>query len=177
MDSKHLFFVILISSFFGCNNQKEKNVSLTGPGKNEMAELNRYLVQKDRERIDSYAERKNLRMIESPTGLWYLIVKEGTGNFFVDNDRVIMEYDCTLLDGTMCYSSATLGPREIILGKSEIEPGLYEGLRMLKPGGEAIFIIPPFLAYGLIGDGKKIPSRSVIVYTVKAVQTKSKQME
>jgi FKBP-type peptidyl-prolyl cis-trans isomerase len=37
---------------------------------------------------------------------------------------------------------------------------------MLKPGGEAIFIIPPFLAYGFVGDGNKIPSRAVIVYNI-----------
>jgi len=37
---------------------------------------------------------------------------------------------------------------------------------MLKPGGEAIFIIPPFLAYGLIGDGGKIPPRAIIIYDV-----------
>jgi FKBP-type peptidyl-prolyl cis-trans isomerase len=47
-----------------------------------------------------------------------------------------------------------------------MEAGLNQGLRMLKPGAEAIFILPPFLAYGLPGDGKKIPSRAVIVYRI-----------
>ena len=57
-------------------------------GKNEMADLNRYLVQKDRERIQNYIERKNLKMTESPTGLWYQIIKEGEGEKFSDNDKV-----------------------------------------------------------------------------------------
>jgi len=43
---------------------------------------------------------------------------------------------------------------------------LNEGLRMLKQGAEATFILPPFMAFGLIGDGKKIPSRSILVYNV-----------
>jgi FKBP-type peptidyl-prolyl cis-trans isomerase len=43
---------------------------------------------------------------------------------------------------------------------------------MLKPGAEAIFIMPPFLAYGLIGDGKMIPPRAVIVYNVNILQAK-----
>jgi FKBP-type peptidyl-prolyl cis-trans isomerase FkpA len=51
-----------------------------------------------------------------------------------------------------------------------MEPGLNEGLRILKPGAEAIFILPPFLAYGLLGDGKMIPSRSVIVYNIKILR-------
>jgi FKBP-type peptidyl-prolyl cis-trans isomerase len=48
-----------------------------------------------------------------------------------------------------------------------MEPGLNQGLRMLKRGGEALFILPPFLAYGLKGDGNKIPSRSVLIYEIK----------
>jgi hypothetical protein len=35
--------------------------------------MNRYLVQKDRERIGSYIERRGLPIIESSSGLWYYI--------------------------------------------------------------------------------------------------------
>ncbi len=135
-----------------------------------MVDLNKYLVQKDRERIQNYIERKNLKMTESPTGLWYMIKKEGTGEFITDNFRIRMDYDCSLLDGTACYSSQVLGAKEIVLGRSQLEPGLNEGLRMLKTGAEATFILPPFMAYGLVGDGKKIPPHSVIVYNVNILQ-------
>jgi len=140
----------------------------SAPGKKEMVDINRYFVQKDRERIESYIVRKNLKMRESPSGLWYSVLKEGTGNYFTDNDKVVFEYEVTLLDGTICYSSKENGPKEVIIGKSVIESGLNQGLRMLKPGGEAIFIIPPFLAFGLTGDGNKIPSRSVIIYYISS---------
>ena len=142
------------------------------PGKDEMADLNKYFVQKDREMIQNYIERKNLEMTESATGLWYLIKKEGTGDYITDYDKVVMDYECSLLDGTVCYSSEVQGPKEIILGRSQLEAGLNEGLRMLKNGAEATFILPPFLAYGLIGDGKKIPARAVIRYNVNILRTK-----
>jgi FKBP-type peptidyl-prolyl cis-trans isomerase len=45
---------------------------------------------------------------------------------------------------------------------------------MLKYGGEAKFILPPFLAFGIVGDGKAIPPRSVLVYDVKAEMTNKK---
>jgi len=167
---KCLAFVLFFVSTFSCKNISEKREKELRPGKNEMAELNRYLVQKDKERIQNYIERKNLNLKESSTGLWYLILKEGEGAVFKDNDKVIMDYDCSLLDGTLCYSSDSLGPKECILGRTEMESGLYEGLRMLKPGAEAIFIIPPFLGYGLIGDGKKIPARATIVYNVNILR-------
>jgi FKBP-type peptidyl-prolyl cis-trans isomerase len=91
----------------------------------------------------------------------------GEGRFFMDYDRISIDYECSLLDGTKCYSSSESGPKEIVLGKTTLEAGLYEGLKMLKPGGEAVFILPPFLAYGLIGDNKSIPARATVVYEVK----------
>ena len=54
-----------------------KAITVTRPGKNEMADLNRYFVTKDRERIQNFIERKNLSMTESKTGLWYQIKKSG----------------------------------------------------------------------------------------------------
>ena len=145
MTIRYIIFILLLSLSVSCNNNSEKSITGSRPGKNEMADLNRYFVQKDKERIQNYIERKNLNMTESPTGLWYQIINEGNGDKFTDNDKVLMDYECSLLDGTKCYSSETLGPKEIILGKSEMEAGLNEGLRLLKPGAEAIFIIPPFL--------------------------------
>lgn len=167
-----IVIVILLFSIASCRERTQNNTIISRPGNDEMADLNRYLVQKDKERIINYIERKNLNMIESPTGLWYAIVKEGTGNNFTDNDKIVMDYECSLLDGTKCYSSKEFGPKEVILGKSEMEPGMNEGLRMLKPGTQAIFIIPPYLAYGLVGDRKMIPPRAVIVYNVDILRTK-----
>jgi FKBP-type peptidyl-prolyl cis-trans isomerase FkpA len=167
-----LFLVFLLAIMLSaCLNKPAEQRANGKPGKNDMADLNRYFVQKDRERIQNYIERKSLSMTESPTGLWYQVIKEGSGKTFTDNDRIVMEYDCSLLDGTVCYTSADLGQKELILGKSQMEPGMNEGLRLVSPGTEAIFIMPPFLAYGLIGDGKMIPSRAVIVYNVKILST------
>jgi FKBP-type peptidyl-prolyl cis-trans isomerase len=150
----------------GCSGRGEKQGRTKVTGMSELAELNRYLVMKDRERILNYIERKDLRMEETGSGLWYTIRSEGIGDRFIDNDRIAIEYECTLLDGTFCYSSSESGPKEIIIGKSRIESGLDQGLRMLRPGAEAVFIIPSFLAWGFPGDGNRIPSRAVVVYKI-----------
>jgi len=163
-------FTLLSLISISCNTVQDKNVNQTKPGKKEMADLNRYFVQKDRERIENYIARKNLKMTETRSGLWYFIKSEGEGSYFTDTDIIVMEYECSLLDGTNCYSSKELGPKKIIMGRNELGAGMNQGLRMLKPGGEAIFIIPPFLAYGLVGDGNKIPSRAVIVYNVTVLK-------
>jgi FKBP-type peptidyl-prolyl cis-trans isomerase len=168
---RYIILILISVATYSCGTNSEKPVAGKKPGTDEMADLNRYLVRKDRELIQNYAERKKLTMSESPTGLWYQVINEGEGTFYRDNDKIRFDYECSLLDGTRCYSSKSLGPKEVIMGRSGLEAGLNEGLRMLKPGGEAIFILPPFLAYGLPGDGKMIPSRAVIVYNVHILRT------
>jgi FKBP-type peptidyl-prolyl cis-trans isomerase FkpA len=170
MSLRYLLVILISVMIFSCKNVPEKKVASYHPDKNEMADMNRYVIQKDKERIQSYFERKGLNMKETPTGLWYCVLKEGEGNLIKENERVVYEYDCILLDGTKCYSSKESGPNEIKLGRSELPSGLNEGFKLLKPGSEAIFILPPFLAYGLIGDGKKIPPRSTIVYEIKILK-------
>lgn len=159
-------FILVLSLIISCRNNTPV-ITSTKPGKKEMEELNRFMIGKDKERIQNYIERKGLNMTETPTGLWYQIIKQGQGELLKDNNKIRMNYECSLLDGTMCYTSDQTGPKEIILGRSRLESGLNEGLRFLRPGAEAIFIIPPFLAYGLPGDGKMIPPRAVIVYKIK----------
>ena len=166
MNFRHIPILLLSVALLSCNHGVEKNNTGSHPGSGDMADLNRYLVQKDRERIHNYIERKNLRMTETSTGLWFQILKDGEGATFAEKSMVVMDYECSLLDGTQCYTSRETGPRKLILGRSEMETGLNEGLRLLKPGSEAIFIIPPFLAYGLVGDRKLIPPRAVLVYKV-----------
>ncbi len=161
-----LLVILSVTIAVSCRSGNEKTNEKSLPGRNEIVDMNKYLVQKDRERIESYTDRRGLNMTESSSGLWSKIESEGEGRYFTDNDRIVMEYDCYLIDGTGCYSSEDLGPREVILGRSEMEPGLNQALRMLKPGGKGIFILPPFLAFGLKGDGKKIPPRAVIVYEI-----------
>lgn len=172
MKIKSILIAVIFISFVSCRSDHLAPKAHVNPGKQEMADLNRYLVQKDREIIENYIERKSLKMTESPTGLWYYIKVYGNGKYLKDNDRIVMQYECSLLDGTVCYSSVDLGPKEVILGKTELESGMDEGLRLLKPGAEALFILPPYLGYGLIGDGKKIPPRTTIVYSIRIFEEK-----
>ena len=43
----------------------------------------------------------------------------------------------------------------------------------MRAGDKARFIIPPHLAYGLLGDENRIPARSIIIYQVELVDVKS----
>ena len=117
MFTRFITILFVLFSLVSCKDKKG-SAAITKPGMNEMADLNKFLVSKDRERIRNYIERKNLKMNESPTGLWYQIINEGEGKKFIDNDKIVMDYECSLLDGTKCYSSSELGPKKIVLGRT-----------------------------------------------------------
>jgi FKBP-type peptidyl-prolyl cis-trans isomerase len=44
---------------------------------------------------------------------------------------------------------------------------------MMRAGDKARFVIPPHLAYGLLGDENRIPARAIIVYQLELVEVKS----
>ena len=78
-----------------------------------------------------------------------------------------VNYHVSLLDGTFCYSTDSLGPEDFRIGHSTAEQGLQEGIILMKIGGKARFILPPHLAHGLLGDADKIPLRATIIYDVE----------
>jgi FKBP-type peptidyl-prolyl cis-trans isomerase FkpA len=108
-------------------------------------------------------------MQTSKTGLWYNIYVHGSGKPALPEKEATIKYNLYLLDGTLCYSSDELGVKKFRIGKGSVESGLDEGVSMLKVGDKARFILPPHLAFGLLGDEKKIPKRSIILYDVELI--------
>ncbi len=161
--------MVLIPVVLSCNRKKENSLteSQIREATDAMVGANRLLLKKDKEEIIHYIDSMNLALKESETGLWFQILKPGSGPKVVEGSEVTLDYTVSLLDGKICYSSDFSGPKQFIAGQGGVENGLDEGVRLLSEGGEAIFILPPHLAHGLMGDGNCIPARSVIVYKIK----------
>jgi FKBP-type peptidyl-prolyl cis-trans isomerase FkpA len=167
-----LTFIMLLS----CRKQaaSEKAPEMTaGEEKEMMLRVNKFLVQKDAELIESYSKRHGWDMEVSETGLFYEIYEPAEGNKVEQGDIINLKYELSLLDGTLCYSSDKDGNKVFRLGKSQEISGLEEGVSYMREGEKARFIIPPHLAYGLLGDEKRIPARSIIIYQVELVDVKS----
>ncbi len=165
-----LFCLLLPALLFQSCDRGKPSVKPRKLTPEQLIDINRELIVRESERIGSYAERKGLEMKLTDTGLWYEVEDKGRGGPVVDGSGVKLEYNCSLLDGTQCYDSQQDGYLDIIVGGSDIPAGLDEGLRMLNYGASAIFIIPSYLGYGIVGDGKKIPSRAVLVYKIKVLE-------
>ena len=171
---RHFIFILpLLASFVAtvpsCK-QKPKPVASEQEirqYKEPLMNVNKHLVEKDRIRIEKYAERRNWDMQESETGLFYLIDGHGLGEKAKEKDLVTISYSLSLLDGTHCYSTDSLGPEAFVVGHEDVESGLDEGVRLMRKGDKAKLIVPPHLAFGLLGDNDKIPPRSIIVFELE----------
>ena len=145
------------------------------PDQQSMIEVNRFLVEKDEERVKNYVTRHEWKMEKNPGGYWIEIVRNGKGPVLINGSMVIVDYKESLLDGTLCYSSGGGNLKTFRLGYGEWTRGVDEGLKGKHVGDSIRLIILPTMTYGLPGDGNKIPARSVVVYelAIKAQQSAS----
>ncbi|KAK4440980.1 Peptidyl-prolyl cis-trans isomerase FKBP65 [Sesamum alatum] len=102
-------------------------------------------------------------------GLRKKLVKEGEGWDTPDSgDEVEVHYTGTLLDGTKFDSSRDRGePFTFTLGQGQVIKGWDEGIKTMKKGENAIFTIPPELAYGESGSPPTIPPNATLQFDVE----------
>tara|TARA_B100000683_G_scaffold218112_1_gene214266 strand:- start:56 stop:748 length:693 start_codon:yes stop_codon:yes gene_type:complete len=110
-------------------------------------------------------KKSNPEVKETPTGLQYRILKEGTGSSPSSTDKVKVHYVGKLLDGTVFDSSVERGePSEF--GLNQVIRGWTEGLQLMKPGAKYEFFIHPKIAYGS-RPRPKIPGNSLLIFEVE----------
>ena len=83
----------------------------------------------------------------TPSGLQYIVLKEGTGKQPVATSNVTVHYHGTTPDGTVFDSSVERG-ETIDFPLNGVIPGWTEGVQLMKEGAKYKFFIPQELAYG-----------------------------
>lgn len=161
--------VLYLALALACTNPKNnKNNTLDfNQVKDSLQRVNRYLSKKESDHIDGYAERHGYKMIKTGTGLRYQITKTSNGELAKSGQYAKVNFKVSTLEGAECYSSKEKGPQEFLIDQDNVESGVHEGIKYMHVGEKAIFIIPPHLAHGLIGDQNKIPALTTIVYEIE----------
>lgn len=148
------------------SQKTEKKQDISG----NLKRVNKFLAEKDQERIRSFVSRRDWNMQTTGSGLWYMIYEKGDGVPVESGMFVKLNYEIRLLDGTLCYSSDSTGAKVFQVDQGDETQGLHEGLKYLAEGDRARLIMPPHLAHGLIGDGERIPARAILVYDITVME-------
>lgn len=165
-----IIFLIIVNFTPSCKRDEGKKMTRkdVAEAKKTFAKINKVLIDEDRMLIEGYIKRYRLDgMKESGTGLYYLVWGNAVGDSIKAGNLVEYSYKVTLLDGTLCYQSNSNSPKKFKVGMGGVESGLEQAVLLMRKGQKGKFILPPHLAYGLIGDADKIPSRAIIVYDIE----------
>jgi FKBP-type peptidyl-prolyl cis-trans isomerase len=108
--------------------------------------------------------------MKTASGLEYIEVEAGTGAPAEAGKTVSVHYTGKLQDGKVFDSSVSRGePITFPLGGGRVIKGWDEGIALMKVGGKAQLVIPPYLAYGERGAGGVIPPNATLVFDVELV--------
>lgn len=147
----------------GCQNKPDTRSTASPRTEDELIQINRTMITQDREQITGYLKKTNRQFTETNPGLWYSVLENGSGPSVKTGDNVSYDFECTLLNGETCYS----GTQTIRVGYTDAGSGVTEGLQLMQEGSDYLFIVPPYLAFGLTGDGGKIPGRAILLYRIR----------
>jgi peptidyl-prolyl cis-trans isomerase A (cyclophilin A) len=127
---------------------------------------------KEEEAARAVANAAALKRFENakttPSGLKYIIEKEGSGESPKATDQVSVFYRGTFTDGK--EFDGNMGKKPISFGLNQVIPGWTEGLQLMKPNGKAVFYIPYTLAYGAKGYPGVIPPKSDLIFEVELLK-------
>lgn len=153
-------------------NIVEPNKPIENKQKEALIQVNRNLIKQEIFLINTFAKRQKWGIYETESGLWIDIYIKGKGKKAGTGNLVTIKYKLSLLDGTLCSSSDSTGYKQFVVGSGKVDAGLDEGILMMQIGSAAHIIVPPHLGFGLVGDGKCIPPRAILVYDIELIDMK-----
>ena len=150
----------IVQEYFRKKEEK-LNAERAEKGKVAKAEGEKYLAEN--------AKKEGVTVL--PSGLQYMVLKEGNGNKPKATDTVKCHYEGFLIDGTVFDSSVERGePAEFAL--NQVIAGWTEGLQLMQEGAKYRFFIPYNLAYGEQGAGQAIPPYAALIFDVELIKVK-----
>jgi FKBP-type peptidyl-prolyl cis-trans isomerase FkpA len=156
-------------------NIKVEKVRSKDQMEEEMKAAQEKEITAEKANIDKYVADNKLVTNTTPSGLQYVIHKEGNGQKAAQGDIVVVHYEGRLLNGNKFDSSFDRKqPLEFTVGRGEVIKGWDEAFMLLSKGAKATLILPFSIAYGP-GSSGPIPPYATLVFDVELVDIKKAQ--
>ncbi len=123
--------------------------------------------------LENNAKKDSVKM--TPSGLQYVILREGKGNKPVMNDRIKVHYEGRLIDGTV-FDSSYKRNEPAVFTVGQVIPGWNEAMQLMTVGSKWRVFIPESLAYGAQSpQGSLIKPFSTLVFDVELLEINPKE--
>jgi FKBP-type peptidyl-prolyl cis-trans isomerase len=126
------------------------------------------LAQKGMAQINAAITARAIDTTGIVGGVYYQILKEGTGRYVNATDTVTVFYKGTLLKDGSIFDQTKDKPARFPLQR--LIKGWQIGVPKCRVGGTIKIIIPAGIAYGMRTRSKAIPPNSVLVFEIEVVK-------
>lgn len=158
-----LFFIFFVS----CHNDPP---IVMGPNKTDndikenLINANKTIAQAEETSIDQYIARHGWTMERLPEGARVWEYEKGSGDPIDFEDSVCVDYSVEAINGRTIYEELS---ECFVAGRRQQMIGLDQAVLKLHHGSRAHVILPSALAYGIGGDGDRIPQSTILVLNLR----------
>jgi peptidylprolyl isomerase len=112
----------------------------------------------------------NKKVIETASGLKYVVFNPGEGDLVVDENVVEVHYSGYFTNGKLFDSSKKrFEPIKFPVGANAVIDGWDEGLKLMRKGAKFQLIIPSYLGYGKDGAPPQIPPDADLIFDIELI--------
>lgn len=164
-------FIIGLLLLSACHSDPPMVIQPSQPGnvdlKEHMINANRTISRAEETSIDEYVSRRGWSMskLDDGTRLWEY--KVGGGRNVEVEDSVTITYDIEAINGKPIYNDLQ---ETFVAGRRQKLIGLDNAVLHLRYGSCAKVILPSSVAYGIGGDGDRIPQSAILVIDLQIKQ-------
>ena len=124
-------------------------------------------IEEEEKKISEDIDKRWPGAVKTPSGLRYVIIKEGQGNASPKmGQTVTAHYNGTLMNGKM-FDSSIVRNEPIRFKVGQMIEGWNEALLTMHKGEKRQLIIPPELGYGVQGYPGVIPPNSYLIFDIE----------
>ena len=135
----------------------------------ELAEAARRL-EAEPANMAKFIKEHNVNVEPSETGVYYLEIKTGTGDFVDDGDIVSIYYNMYNTDDKLVDSNYETEPLSFVCGSGGMVPGIDEAVGKMRVGGKATIIVPSAMGFGDIAVDEALPANSIVIFDLELVE-------
>lgn len=170
-----LFSFLFLVSLLSCEGKSKKDKLLFENQEDyeqTMIHSHQEFLKLEKQKIESFIDSSNLTFKATGTGLRFSIYELTEGENITTGDIAVVKYILKSLKGEVFYESPENRSQEFMVDYDNVESGLHEGIKQMRVGEKALFILPAHLAHGITGDQAAIPSQTTLVYDLHLLRKK-----